>query len=56
LKNIGQKIISFALIGSLTAGSFAFAAREEAKQEKKQKPIKNVIMMVRMGQASELRH
>jgi alkaline phosphatase len=43
LKNIGQKIISFALIGSLTAGSFAFAAREEAKQEKKQKPIKNVI-------------
>lgn len=49
MKNIGRKIISFALIGSLTAGSFAFAAREEAKEKQKSKPIKNVIMMVMDG-------
>ncbi|EZP77325.1 alkaline phosphatase [Parageobacillus genomosp. 1] len=49
MKNIGQKIVSFALIGSLAAGSFALAAREEAKRVKKQEPIKNVIMMVMDG-------
>lgn len=49
MKNIVQKMISFALIGLLTAGSFAFAARDEAKEKQKSQPIKNVIMMVMDG-------
>jgi len=47
-----QKIASLALVGSLTASSFALAARSEERKGEKQERVKNVIMMVMDGTSS----